>query len=44
MFTNADQLTKTKMTELIERIQREKPLIIAVCKLKLKKSNKRTEE
>ena len=33
MFNNADQLTTTKMTEFIERIQCEKPLIIAVCEL-----------
>jgi ribonuclease P/MRP protein subunit RPP40 len=38
MFTNADQLTSTKMSELKTRIQREKPLIIAVCEVKPKNS------
>ena len=30
MFTNADQLTTSKMTELRKKIEREKPVIIAV--------------
>ena len=42
MFTNADQLTSSKMSELITRIQREKPLIIAVCEIKPKNSKDRT--
>ena len=44
MFTNADQLTPTKMSELTERIQREKPIVIAVCELKPKTHNNRTEK
>ena len=42
MYTNADQLTLLKMTELKKLIQREKPLIIAVCKLKPINNKKRT--
>ena len=38
MFTNADQLTSTKKTELMKRIEREKPLIIAVCERQPKNS------
>ena len=34
MFTNADQLTSTQKTELMKRIEREEPLIIAVCEMK----------
>lgn len=36
MFTNADQLTSLKLTELKRRIQKEKPLIVAVCEMKPK--------
>ena len=42
MFTNADQLTSSKMSELITRIQREKPLIIAVCEIKPNNSKDRS--
>ena len=41
LFTNADQLTTTKMTELRLRIQQEKPLIVAVCEVKPKNSQER---
>ena len=34
MYTNADQMTKN--IELIKRIEKEKPLIVAVCEVKLK--------
>ena len=36
MFTNADQLTPLKLTELKTRIQKDKPLIIAVYEIKPK--------
>ena len=42
MFSNADQLTSLKMTELKRRIQKEKPLIIAICEVKPKNYNDRT--
>ena len=42
MFTNADQLTTSKMTELRKKIEREKPVIIAVCEVKPKNSKERT--
>ena len=39
MFTNADQLTTDKISELKSRIQREKPLLIAICEIKAKNLN-----
>ena len=39
MFTNADQLTADKISELKSRIQREKPLLIAICEIKAKNLN-----
>ncbi len=36
LFTNADQLTPSKMSELKNYILREKPLIIGVCEVKPK--------
>ena len=36
MFTNADQLTKSKMSELMQLINAEKPVIIAICEIKPK--------
>ena len=41
MFTNADQLTSTKMVELQNRIANEKPFIIAVTEVKIKHGEKR---
>ena len=38
MFTNTDQLTSTKKTELMKGIVRENPLIKAVCEMKPKNS------
>ncbi|MEO2160790.1 MAG: endonuclease/exonuclease/phosphatase family protein, partial [bacterium] len=38
MFTNADQFVPSKMTELRIRIEKEKPLIIAVSEVKPKNS------
>ena len=36
MFTNADQLNSLKMTELKKEIERNKPLILAICEVKPK--------
>lgn len=41
MYTNADQLTSSKKTELLKNIEREKPLIVAVCEVKPKMSKDR---
>ena len=41
LFTNADQLTPSKKTELILRIDQEKPLIIGICEVKPKNSKER---
>ena len=38
MFTNADQLTTSKIIELRDLIQTEKPLLVAVSEVKLKNS------
>ena len=43
MFTNADQLTTSKIIELRNLIQTEKPLLVAVSEVKLKNSDERTE-
>ena len=42
MYTNADQLTPTKKTELVKRIEREEPLIVAVCEAKPKNARDRS--
>ena len=42
MSTNADQLTFEKKDELIKLIETEKPMIIAVCEVKLKISTERS--
>ena len=39
MLTNADQLTVSKMLELQQRINKEKPMIVAVCEVKPKSAN-----
>lgn len=39
MFTNADQLTSSKMIELRKRIESEEPLIVAVSEVKPKNSS-----
>ena len=41
MFTNADQLTPSKKTELVKRIEQEKPSVIAICEVKPKNSKER---
>ena len=43
MFTNADLPSAVKMSELIEHIQKEKPLVITICEVK-SKHNERTEK
>ena len=40
LYTNAGQLTTSKMTELKSRIQQENPLIIAICEIKSKNSDR----
>ena len=44
MFTNADQLTTVKMTELNKRVMQEKPMVIAICEVKPKNSKERAEQ
>ena len=36
LFTNADQLTSSKMSELQVHVTKEKPLIVAICEVKPK--------
>ena len=43
LYTNADQLTSTKMIELRQRIQHEKPSIVAICEVKSKNSKDRRD-
>ena len=42
MFTNADQLTSSKMIELKKLIEEKKPLIAAVSEVKPKNSKERS--
>ena len=42
LYTNADQLTSSKMTELKALVERKKPMIIAVCEVNPKNSTERT--
>ena len=42
LYTNADQLTSSKMTELKKLVERKKPLILAVCEVKPKNSGERS--
>ena len=42
MFTNADQLTNSKLTELKKLVERKKPLIIAISEVKPKNMSERT--
>ena len=42
MFTNANQLTPSKLVQRKRRIQKDKPLIIAICEMKPKNSKDRT--
>ena len=40
LFTNADQLTESKMSELVTKVNHEKPLIVAISEVKMKNSSK----
>ena len=42
MYTNADQLTPSKKTELIKKIETQKPMLIAICEVKPKNSKERS--
>ena len=42
MYSNADQLTSSKLVELKKLVERKKPLIIALCEAKLKNASDRT--
>ena len=42
VYTNADQLTSNKKDELMKKIEKEKPLIIAVCEVKPKSTKERS--
>ena len=41
LFTNADQFTPTKKSELLKRIEKEMPLIMAICEMKPKNAHDR---
>ena len=43
MYTNADQFTTMKKSELLEFVERKKPHIIAICEVKRKIPRERTE-
>ena len=43
MYTNADQFTTMKKSELLEFVERKKPHIIAICEVKPKIPRERTE-
>ena len=36
MYTNADQFTTMKKSELLEFVKRKKPRVIAICEVKPK--------
>ena len=42
MYTNADQLTSTKKSELVKQIEKEQPLVVAVCEAKPKNARERS--
>ena len=44
LYTNIDQMTKSKKLELTELVMQHKPLIIAICEMKPKKTSDRTLE
>ena len=44
LYTNADQLTASKMTELKKLVERKKPLVIAVCEVKPKNTCERSKK
>ena len=41
MFANADQLASSKKVELMKRIEKEKPPVIAICEIKPKNTKER---
>ena len=41
LYTNADQLSTGKMIELRKRIEKEKPMIVAICEVKPKNASDR---
>ena len=43
MYTNADQFTTMKMSELLEFVEQKKPHIIAICEVKPTISRERKE-
>ena len=43
MYTNADQFTIMKKSELLEFVQRKKSHIVAICEVKPKIPRERTE-
>ena len=43
IYTNADQFTKMKKSELLEFVERKKPHIIAICEIKPKIPRERIE-
>ena len=43
MYTNADQFTTMKMSELLEFVEQKKPHIIAICEVKPKIPRERKE-
>ena len=43
MYTNVDQFTTTKKSELLKFAERKKPYIIAICEVKPKSPRERTE-
>ena len=42
LYSNVDQLTSIKKTELMNRIEQQKPLIIALCEVKPKNLSSRS--
>ena len=44
LFTNADQLTESKMCELVTKISQERPLIVAISEVKPKNSSKERQK
>ena len=43
LYTNADQLTTSKKSELLETVERTKPHIIAINEVKPKNGNERSK-
>ena len=43
LYSNVDQLTSIKKTELINRVKDHKPLVLAICELKPKNGSSRQD-